>query len=51
MDFSNVKKEKTQYDGVYKYIAPEGKKFWVKDTCYGNVIWGGDILINPYILI
>lgn len=47
---NGVVREKTMYDGLYKYIAPEGYKFWVHNDCFGNVIWGREILENPYIL-
>lgn len=45
-----VKRENTQYEGLYKYTAPEGYRFWVENTCYGNVIWGNEKLDNPYYL-
>lgn len=41
-------REPTQYENVYKYIAPEGYEWWSFDTNYGSVIWGGKALDNPY---
>ena len=45
-----VVRECTPYEGIYKYIAPNGYCFYVDNTSYGNVIYGKDILENPYIL-
>ena len=50
MIYEEVTRENTPYEGIYKYIAPDGFKFWVGDDCFGNVIWGKEILDNPYIL-
>lgn len=43
-------RQETQYEGVYKYVAPEGYEFWSCSTNYGNVIWGGKYLDNAYYL-
>ena len=43
-------KNPTQYEGVFKYVAPDGYNFWSNDTNFGNVIWGGDWLTNYYYL-
>jgi hypothetical protein len=32
-------KNPTQYEGVFKYVAPDGYEFWSNDTNFGNVIW------------
>lgn len=45
-----VKRESTQYEGLYKYTAPEGYRFWVGNYCYGNLIWSNEKLDNPYCL-
>lgn len=41
----------TQYEGVYRYEAPEGKHWESFGANYGKIIWGGIDLINPYILV
>lgn len=43
-------REPTMYENVFKYTAPEGFEWWVNDTNYGNVIWGGKQLDNYYYL-
>lgn len=43
-------RESTMYENVYKYTAPEGYEWWVDNTNYGNVIWGGKTLDNFYYL-
>ena len=48
MDAIGLYRQPTQYEGVYKYVAPEGYSFWSFGTCYGNVIWGGKWLDNAY---
>ena len=50
MNNSDWKRESTMYEGLFKYIAPEGYVFWSNDTCYGNIIWGEEHLTNHYIL-
>ena len=41
----------TQYEGVFKYIAPEGKHWESFGTNYGKIIWGGVDLMNPYVIV
>lgn len=41
----------TQYNGVFKYIAPEGKHWQSCGTNFGKIIWGGFYLANPYVLV
>lgn len=43
-------KNPTQYEGVFKYVAPDGYEFWSNDTNYGSVVYGGDCLENHYYL-
>jgi hypothetical protein len=50
MESIGMYRQETQYEGVYKYVAPEGYEFWSFDTNYGNVIWGGKYLDNAYYL-
>ena len=50
LNFEKYRKP-TQYDGVYRYEAPEGKHFESFGANYGKIIWGGIDLINPYILV
>lgn len=45
-----VTREETIYPGFYKYMAPDGLRFWVGDSCYGSVIWDNDELGNLYYL-
>lgn len=47
---NNIRRENTPYESIYKYIAPEGYEFWVGNDCFGNVIWGKEVLDNPYYL-
>lgn len=49
MDFARYRKE-TQYEGVYKYEAPEGYHWQCMSDNFGKVIWGGINLYNPYVL-
>lgn len=42
--------EPTQYEGLFKYIAPNGYQFWSGDCCYGDVIYGLEKLTNHYVL-
>lgn len=44
-------RENTQYEGVYKYVAPDGKHWECEGTNYGNIIWGGVALYNRYALV
>lgn len=48
MELEGVRKEPTQYEGLFKYYAPEGYRFWVDNSCYGNVIYGMEELSNLY---
>lgn len=41
----------TQYDGVYKYEAPDGKHWESCGVNYGKIIFGGIDLLNPYIIV
>lgn len=41
----------TQYEGVYRYEAPEGKHWESLDTNYGKIIYDGIDLLNPYVLV
>lgn len=43
-------RQETKYEGVYKYVAPDGYEFWSCGSKYGNVIWGGKYLDNVYYL-
>ena len=47
---NGVVRKKTMYEDLYKYFAPKGYKFWVGNDCFGTVIYGREILENPYIL-
>ena len=49
MDFARYRRE-TQYEGVYKYEAPEGYHWQCMSDNFGKVIWGGVNLYNPYVL-
>lgn len=51
MDAIGMYRVPTQYEGVYKYIAPEGYHFQSFNTNFGRVIWGGYILDNPYMMV
>lgn len=48
-ELQNLKKP-TNYEGVFKYVAPDGYEFWSNNTNFGNVIWGGEYLDNHYYL-
>jgi hypothetical protein len=48
MNNKDWKIEPTQYEGLYKHIAPTGYEFWCGEQCYGNVVWGNYILENHY---
>lgn len=41
----------TQYEGVYTYEAPEGKHWESFGNNYGKIIWGGEYLFNPYVIV
>lgn len=41
----------TQYEGVYKYEAPEGKHWESCGVNYGKIIYDGIDLINPYKIV
>ena len=41
----------TQYEGVFKYIAPEGKHWESCGTNFGKVIWAGYQPDNPYDIV
>ena len=49
MNFEQYRQE-TPYEGVYKYVAPQGKHWMCLGDNYGKVIWGGKHLENPYTL-
>lgn len=44
-------RQPTQYEGVYKYVAPDGMHWESFGTNYGKIIWGGFYLANPYVLV
>ena len=44
-------RQATQYEGVYKYIAPEGMHWECCGTNYGKIIWGEIELRNPYVIV
>lgn len=48
MNNRNWSIEPTQYEGIYRHIAPDGYEFWSYGQCYGNVVWGYYHLTNPY---
>lgn len=50
IDFAKYRKE-TQYEGVYKYEAPEGYHWQCFSDNFGKVVWGGINLYNPYVLV
>ena len=39
------------YEGVYKYIAPEGKHWECCGVNYGTITWGGIDSLNPYVIV
>lgn len=44
-------RENTQYEGVYKYVAPEGYHWECLGDFYGKIVWGGFTLPEyPYVL-
>lgn len=51
MNSIGMYREETPYEGVYKYTAPQGYHFESFGTNYGNVIWGGKALDNPYVIV
>lgn len=38
------------YNGVYRYICENGYHFESCGVSYGNVIYGGNVLMNPYVI-
>ena len=50
LNFEKYRKP-TQYYGVYKYEAPEGKHWESFGTNYGKIIYGGVDLLNPYVIV
>lgn len=44
-------RQPTPYDGIFKYVAPEGMHWKCCGTNYGKIIWGGKCLSNPYIIV
>lgn len=50
MNFAKYR-QATQYEGVYKYVAPEGYHWQCFSDNFGTVIWGGIDLMNPYVLV
>lgn len=44
-------RQSTPYEGVYKYVAPEGTHWESFGTNYGKIIWGGVDLMNPYVIV
>lgn len=49
MNYENYR-ESTQYQGVFKYIAPNGYVWESCGTLFGKIIYGGETLNNPYVL-
>ena len=43
-----IYRQPTQYEGLFKYVAPEGYRWFVDNTDYGVIIYGEYILQNPY---
>ena len=44
-------RQSTPYEGVYKYVAPDGFHWECLGDFYGKVIWGGFTLPEyPYVL-
>lgn len=50
MNFAKYR-EKTQYEGVYKYKAPKGYHWQCMNDNFGKIVWGGKDLMNPYVLV
>lgn len=50
LNFEKYRKP-TQYDGVYKYEAPEGTHWESFGANYGKIIYDGIDLINPYVIV
>lgn len=45
-------RQSTPYEGVYKYISPDGFHWECLGDFYGKVIWGGFTLPEyPYVLV
>jgi len=44
-------RQPTQYDGVFTYTAPEGTHWQCCGVNYGKIIWGGEYLFNPYVIV
>lgn len=51
MNSIGMYRQETQYEGVYKYVCPSGYHFESFGVNYGNVIWGGKALDNPYVIV
>ena len=47
MDFGQYR-QPTTYESLFRYIAPDGYHWFVGDTDYGSIIYGENILQNPY---
>ena len=44
-------RQPSAYEGIYKYIAPDGYKWMCKGDDFGKIIWGGyDLSAYNYIL-
>lgn len=50
MELENIIRENTPTSGVYRYIAPKGFHFESHGINFGNIIWDGNKLSNPYTL-
>lgn len=48
MELENIIREDTPTSGVYRYIAPKGFHFESHGINFGNIIWDGNKLSNPY---
>lgn len=46
-----MKKEKTIYKDIFKYIAPKGYKFYYDGICFGDYVYESDKFKFDYKLI
>lgn len=42
--------KKKLYNNIYEYTCPEGHHFESYGINYGQVVYGGEIIQNPYII-
>ena len=50
MDYGQYR-QPTAYQGLYKYVAPEGYRWHCNNDSFGKVVYGGFILANTYSLV